>query len=79
MRCVPFLLNHRQHQQYGDASHHGAHDHPKHNEPRRGVGYDWRFQGGDDADELHSFIGEQKGTVDAIPGLPVGQFRLLLE
>lgn len=53
---LPFLLNHRGRQQNDDASKHGAHDHPKHNEPRRGVRVDRCCQGGDDVDELQSVI-----------------------
>ena len=71
--CLPLLLDHRVHKHDDDAGTHDTHDHPIHNEPRRGVGVDRCCQGGRDVDELQSFISQKKSTVDAIPGLSVGQ------
>lgn len=71
----PFPADHRRCQQHHDASAHYSHDHSKHDEPRRRGGVHRRRQRGDDTDELQSTVTQQEGTVDAVPGLPVGKVK----
>ena len=73
--CLPPGPDHGGRQQDDDAGKHEAHDHPEGDEPWRGVVADGCGQGGVDADELQSFIGQQKGAVDAIPRPPVGKVQ----
>lgn len=71
----PFPADHRRCQQHHDASAHYSHDHSKHDEPRRRGGVHRRRQRRDDTDELQSTVTQQEGTVDAVPGLPVGKVK----
>lgn len=70
---LPFLLDHRGHEQKDDAGTNYAYHHPKHNEPRRGRRFNGGYQGGQDANELQSRVIEQEDVVDAVPGLSIGQ------
>lgn len=71
--CSPLLLQLRGHKQNDDAGAHRAHDDPEHDEPWSSARVKGRRQGGRDADELQSLIGQQEGAVDPIPGLPIRQ------